>query len=64
MADDWDGPLPPEIRRYFDGESDPEDMLWGSWSIPTSSSGAIKDPTRLPAPTLLATLRDPGNDVF
>ena len=26
MADDWDGPLPPEIQRYFDGESDPEDI--------------------------------------
>jgi prevent-host-death family protein len=26
MADDWDGPLPPEIQRYFDGESDPEDF--------------------------------------
>ena len=23
MADDWDGPLPPEIQRYFDGEGDP-----------------------------------------
>lgn len=22
MADDWDGPLPPEIQKYFDGESD------------------------------------------
>lgn len=27
MADDWDGPLPPEIQRYFDGESDPEDFM-------------------------------------
>ena len=27
MAEDWDGPLPPEIQRYFDGESDPEDLL-------------------------------------
>ena len=27
MADDWDGPLPPEIQRYFDGENDPEDLL-------------------------------------
>jgi prevent-host-death family protein len=27
MADDWDGPLPPEIQRYFDGESDPEDIV-------------------------------------
>jgi prevent-host-death family protein len=27
MADDWDGPLPPEIQRYFDGESDDEDLL-------------------------------------
>jgi prevent-host-death family protein len=26
MADDWKGPLPPEIQRYFDGESDPEDF--------------------------------------
>jgi prevent-host-death family protein len=26
MADDWDGPLPPEIQRYFDGEGDPEDF--------------------------------------
>ena len=26
MADDWDGPLPPEIQRYFDGESDDEDL--------------------------------------
>lgn len=22
MAEDWDGPLPPEIQRYFDGEDD------------------------------------------
>jgi prevent-host-death family protein len=22
MAEDWDGPLPPEIQKYFDGESD------------------------------------------
>jgi prevent-host-death family protein len=22
MADDWDGPLPPEIQKYFDGEDD------------------------------------------
>ena len=22
MADDWKGPLPPDIQRYFDGESD------------------------------------------
>lgn len=27
MAEDWDGALPPEIQRYFDGESDPEDLL-------------------------------------
>jgi prevent-host-death family protein len=27
MADDWDGPLPPEIQKYFDGESDPEDFM-------------------------------------
>lgn len=26
MADDWDGPLPPELQRYFEGESDPEDV--------------------------------------
>ena len=26
MADDWKT-LPPEIQRYFDGESDPEDLL-------------------------------------
>ena len=26
MAPDWDDPLPPEIQRYFDGESDPEDF--------------------------------------
>jgi prevent-host-death family protein len=26
MADDWKAPLPPEIQRYFDGESDPEDF--------------------------------------
>jgi prevent-host-death family protein len=25
MADDWDGPLPPEIQKYFDGEGDDED---------------------------------------
>ena len=25
MADDWDGPSPPEIQRYFDGEIDPEE---------------------------------------
>ena len=24
MAEDWDGPLPPEIQRYFDGEGDDE----------------------------------------
>ena len=24
MADDWDGPLPPEIQKYFDGEGDIE----------------------------------------
>lgn len=24
MADDWDGPLPPEIQKYFDGEGDEE----------------------------------------
>jgi prevent-host-death family protein len=23
MADDWDGPLPPEIQKYFDGEGRP-----------------------------------------
>jgi prevent-host-death family protein len=22
MADDWDGPLPPEIQKYFDGEGE------------------------------------------
>jgi prevent-host-death family protein len=27
MADDWDGPLPPEIQKYFDGESDPGDLV-------------------------------------
>jgi antitoxin (DNA-binding transcriptional repressor) of toxin-antitoxin stability system len=27
MADDWDGPLPPEIQRYFDGERDDEDLV-------------------------------------
>ena len=27
MAPDWDGPLPPEIQRYFEGESDPEDPV-------------------------------------
>jgi prevent-host-death family protein len=27
MAEDWDGPLPPEIQKYFDGESDPEDLV-------------------------------------
>ena len=27
MADDWYGPLPPEIQRCFDGESDDEDLL-------------------------------------
>jgi len=26
MAEDWDGPLPPEIQKYFDGEGDPEDL--------------------------------------
>lgn len=26
MADDWDAPLPPEIQRYFDGESDHENL--------------------------------------
>jgi prevent-host-death family protein len=24
MAEDWDGPLPPEIQKYFDGEGDIE----------------------------------------
>lgn len=27
MAPDWDGPLPPEIQRYFEGESDLEDPV-------------------------------------
>ncbi len=27
MADDFDSPLPPDIQRYFDGESDPEDEI-------------------------------------
>ncbi len=27
IADDFDGPLPPEIQKYFDGESDDEDPL-------------------------------------
>ena len=27
IADDWDGPLPPEIQRYFDGESDDQDLV-------------------------------------
>jgi len=27
MAADWDGPLPPEIQKYFDGESDPGDLV-------------------------------------
>ena len=27
IADDFDGPLPPEIQRYFEGESDDEDLL-------------------------------------
>lgn len=27
MAEHWDGPLPPEIQKYFDGESDPEDPV-------------------------------------
>ena len=27
MAEDWDGPLPPEIQKYFDGESDAEDLV-------------------------------------
>jgi prevent-host-death family protein len=30
MADDWDGPLPPEIQKYFDGEGEtfptPDDL--------------------------------------
>jgi prevent-host-death family protein len=26
MADDWDGPLPPEIQKYFDGEDDDEGL--------------------------------------
>ncbi|MBO0768364.1 MAG: type II toxin-antitoxin system Phd/YefM family antitoxin [Solirubrobacterales bacterium] len=25
IADDFDAPLPTQIQRYFDGESDPED---------------------------------------
>ncbi len=27
IADDFDGPLPPEIQKYFDGESDDKDLL-------------------------------------
>lgn len=27
VPDDFNEPLPPEIQRYFDGESDPEDHL-------------------------------------
>jgi prevent-host-death family protein len=27
LAADWDGPLPPEIQKYFDGDGDPEDLL-------------------------------------
>ncbi len=27
IPDDFDAPLPPEIQRYFEGESDPEDHL-------------------------------------
>jgi prevent-host-death family protein len=26
VADDFDGPLPPEIQKYFEGESDNEDL--------------------------------------
>jgi prevent-host-death family protein len=26
IADDFDGPLPPEIQKYFDGEGDDEDI--------------------------------------
>ena len=27
VPEDFDDPLPPEIQRYFDGESDPEDHM-------------------------------------
>ncbi len=27
MAEDWDGPLPPEIQKYFDGEGDDGDLV-------------------------------------
>jgi len=27
VPDDFDAPLPDEVQRYFDGESDPEDGL-------------------------------------
>ena len=27
MADDWDGPLPLEIQKYFDADGDPEDLV-------------------------------------
>lgn len=27
MAEDWDGPLPPEVQKYFDGDSDDEDLV-------------------------------------
>lgn len=27
VPDDFDAPLPPEIQRYFEGESDPEDHM-------------------------------------
>ena len=26
IAEDFDGPLPPEIQKYFDGESDDSDL--------------------------------------
>ena len=26
MADDWDGPLPPEIQKYFDSEGTYDDL--------------------------------------
>jgi hypothetical protein len=28
MADDWDGPLPPEIQKYFDGEGEDWDEFF------------------------------------
>ena len=68
MADDWDSTLPPEIQRYFDGESDPEDLLDDGYRLRVIVDTHIfiwcdRQPRAVP-PALLAILRDVSNDVF